>query len=82
MDFQLSDDQRSIQEAVADLASSFDDEYWMQKDIDHEFPWDFYKAFADNGWLGICVPEEYGGTGLGILEASCSWRRSRPRAPD
>src|SRR3979411_1422670 len=39
-------------------------------DSRREFPWDFYKAFADAGWLGICVPEEFGGSGLGILEAS------------
>ncbi|HEX4109818.1 MAG TPA: acyl-CoA dehydrogenase family protein, partial [Solirubrobacteraceae bacterium] len=53
-----------------ELAARFTDEYWAERDENHEFPWDFYKAFADAGWLGVCVPEEYGGTGLGILEAS------------
>ena len=70
MDFELTDDQKTIQRAVADLAATFDDEYWAEKDEKHEFPWDFYKAFADAGWLGITMPEEYGGSGLGILEAS------------
>jgi acyl-CoA dehydrogenase len=70
VDFELTEDQRTIQQAVAELAARFDDEYWADKDERHEFPWDFYKAFADAGWLGIAVPEEYGGSGLGILEAS------------
>ena len=70
MDFELTEDQDTIRRAVADLAASFDEEYWLEKDSKHEFPWEFYKAFADAGWLGVCVPEEYGGSGLGILEAS------------
>src|ERR1700694_4908633 len=70
LNFDLSDDQQTIRKAVAELASSFNEEYWLQKDSEHEFPWEFYKAFADAGWLGVCVPEEYGGSGLGILEAS------------
>ncbi len=70
LNFDLSEDQETIRQAVAELAASFDEEYWLEKDSKHEFPWEFYKAFADAGWLGICVPEEYGGSGLGILEAS------------
>ena len=70
MDFELTEDQETIRRAVAELAASFDEEYWLEKDSKHEFPWEFYKAFADAGWLGICVPEEHGGSGLGILEAS------------
>jgi len=68
--FQLTPDQESIQLAVRDLASSFPDQYWMEHDLKHEFPWEFYNAFADAGWLGIAIPEEFGGGGLGILEAS------------
>src|SRR5204863_251291 len=56
--------------AGAALAASFDEEYWLEKDSSHEFPWEFYKAFADAGWLGICVPEQHGGSGLGVVEAS------------
>ena len=70
MDFELSEDQQTIRKAVAELAASFDEEYWLARDSEHEFPWEFYKAFADAGWLGVCVPESYGGSGLGILEAS------------
>jgi acyl-CoA dehydrogenase len=70
MDFALTEDQQTIKEAVAKLASKFDDQYWMEKDLNHEFPTEFYKAFADGGWLGITTPEEYGGHGFGITEAS------------
>lgn len=70
MDFALTEDQQTIKEAVAKLASKFDDQYWMGKDLNHEFPTEFYKAFADGGWLGITTPEEYGGHGFGITEAS------------
>lgn len=70
MDFALTEDQQTIKEAVAKLASKFDDQYWMEKDLNHEFPSEFYKAFADGGWLGITTPEEYGGHGFGITEAS------------
>ncbi|WP_280400704.1 acyl-CoA dehydrogenase family protein [Nocardia carnea] len=70
MSFELSEDQRLIRDSVAELARKFDDQYWMEKDRDHEFPTEFYRAIADGGWLGICIPEEYGGHGLGITEAS------------
>ena len=69
MDFDLNDDQQTIRAAVAELAGKFDDHYWMTKDRDHEFPQEFYDAFADGGWLGITTPEEYGGSGFGITEA-------------
>ena len=69
MDFDLNDDQQTIRTAVAVLAGKFDDHYWMTKDRDHEFPQEFYDAFADGGWLGITTPEEYGGSGFGITEA-------------
>lgn len=70
MDFELNEDQELIRRAVAELAAKFDDSYWMEKDAAHEFPTEFYKAFADGGWLGITTPEEYGGSGFGITEAS------------
>ena len=69
MDFDLNDDQQTIRAAVAELAGQFDDHYWMTKDRDHEFPQEFYDAFAEGGWLGITTPEEYGGSGFGITEA-------------
>ncbi|GAA1530143.1 acyl-CoA dehydrogenase family protein [Nocardioides humi] len=70
MDFELTEDQQTIRKAVAELAARFDDQYWMDKDADHEFPTEFYDAFAAGGWLGITTPEEYGGHGFGITEAS------------
>lgn len=70
MDFELTEDQATIRRAVAELASKFDDEYWADHDARHAFPWDFYNAFADGGWLGITIPEAYGGHGMGIFEAS------------
>jgi acyl-CoA dehydrogenase len=70
VDFELTEDQQMIRRAVSELAAKFDDQYWMEKDERHEFPDEFYKAFADGGWLGITTPEEYGGSGFGITEAS------------
>ena len=70
MDFELSEDQETIRKAVRELAANFDDQYWMEKDQAHEFPAEFYRAFAEAGWLGITTPEEYGGHGFGITEAS------------
>ncbi|QII07842.1 acyl-CoA/acyl-ACP dehydrogenase [Rhodococcoides fascians A25f] len=70
MDFTLTDDQSTIRDAVRELAGKFDDQYWSDKDSNHEFPTEFYDAFASGGWLGITTPEEYGGHGFGITEAS------------
>ena len=70
VDFELSEDQATIRRAVAELAAKFDDQYWLEKDAAHEFPTEFYQAFADGGWLGITIPEEYGGHGFGITEAA------------
>ena len=70
MDFELTEDQRTIRDAVTELAAKFDDQYWAQKDAEHEFPTEFYDAFASGSWLGITTPEEYGGHGYGITEAS------------
>lgn len=70
MNFELSEDQQLIQSSVAELCKKFDDQYWMEKDQAHEFPTEFYKTIATGGWLGISIPEEYGGHGLGITEAS------------
>ena len=70
MDFDLTEDQTTIRKAVAELAAQFDDTYWMEKDQAHEFPTEFYEAFASGGWLGMTTPEAYGGHGLGITEAT------------
>ncbi|MFD9958151.1 acyl-CoA dehydrogenase family protein [Amycolatopsis sp. NPDC058986] len=70
MDFQLTDDQELIRGAVRELAGKFSDDYWADKDERGEFPHEFYNAFAGAGWLGMAIPEEYGGGGLGVLEAA------------
>jgi acyl-CoA dehydrogenase len=70
VDFDLTDDQATIRQAVTELAAKFDDQYWMEKDAAHEFPTEFYDTLASGGWLGVTTPEEYGGQGLGITEAS------------
>ena len=74
MDFALTAEQEAIQEAVASICARFDDEYWHQRDLKGGFPTDFYDAMAEGGWLGICVPEEYGGSGLGVTEAAIMMR--------
>src|SRR5205807_6560951 len=70
MDFALTEQQELIKKEVAAVARSFSPEYWLEKDRKAEYPWEFLKAFAAGGWLGIIVPEEYGGSGLGVTEAS------------
>ena len=70
MDFDLTEDQQTIRTAVAELAGRFDDRYWREHDRDHAFPTEFFDAFATGGWLGITTPQEYGGHGLGLTEAS------------
>lgn len=70
MDFSLTDDQQTIYDAVVEVAARFSDDYWLEKDLGHEFPTEFYQAMADGGWLGITTPEEYGGHGFGISEAA------------
>ncbi len=70
MDFDLSEEQRAIQQAVGDVCSGFGDDFWLQKDREGGFPEEFYRAMAKAGWLGIAMPQEYGGAGLGILEAT------------
>lgn len=70
MNFNSSDEQQSIRVAVQRICERFGDDYWLQRDCDGGFPHDFYQAFVDDGWLGICIPEAYGGSGLGISEAA------------
>ncbi|NCF45186.1 MAG: acyl-CoA dehydrogenase, partial [Proteobacteria bacterium] len=70
MDFSLTAEQDLIRDAVAKVCAGYPDEYWAQKDADHEFPWDFYTAMSEAGWIGVAIPEAYGGSGRGITEAS------------
>ena len=70
MDFALTDEQELIRDAVARVCKDFPDEYWAEKDAKHEFPWDVYNAMSEAGWIGVAIPEAYGGSGRGITEAS------------
>ncbi|MDB5871650.1 MAG: acyl-CoA dehydrogenase [Ramlibacter sp.] len=69
MDFSVSEDHRAIRDGVSGVVRKFDDEYWLARDDDGEFPREFHRAMADAGWLGITMPTEYGGSGLGVAEA-------------
>jgi acyl-CoA dehydrogenase len=70
MEFSVNPDHEEIREAIRRVCKQFDDTYWRKMDSDHQFPWEFYNAMADGGWIGIAIPEEYGGGGQGITEAS------------
>jgi len=70
MDFSIPEDHRAIREGVAAVVKRFDDEYWLARDEDGEFPFQFHRAMAEAGWLGITMPAEYGGAGLGVTEAA------------
>ncbi|MBI4012115.1 MAG: acyl-CoA/acyl-ACP dehydrogenase [Candidatus Rokubacteria bacterium] len=70
MDFALTEPQELIRKEVAALARSFGWEYWREKDRKGEYPTEFVAAFARAGWLGLAIPEAYGGAGLGVVEAT------------
>jgi acyl-CoA dehydrogenase len=70
VDFTLTDDQKAIAEAVKRVCANFTDEYWSHKDTAAEFPHEFHAAMAADGWLGITMPEELGGSNLGVTEAA------------
>ena len=70
MDLSFSDDQIAVRDTIAKLCEKYDDAYWLARDTDGVFPEDFVKDLADGGWLGIAMPEAYGGSGLGVIEAS------------
>jgi acyl-CoA dehydrogenase len=69
MNFEFSEQQLSIQEAVSRICRNFGDDYWLARDTDGDFPEEFVHAITEGGWLGIAMPEEFGGSGLGVSEA-------------
>jgi len=73
--------QRTIRLAVRELCARFDDDYWMRHDHDHEFPWEFYAEMAKGGWIGIAIPEAYGGAGRHQPRPPSCSRRWPPPAP-
>ena len=70
MDFSPNSDQLAIAEGVDRVCSKFDDTYWSNCDTEHRFPWEFYDEMAKGGWVGILIPEEYGGGGRGIMDGT------------
>ena len=70
MNFNLSEQQLAIKDAVSRICDNFREDYWLARDSDGEFPEEFVKAITAGGWLGIAMPEAYGGAGLGIAEAA------------
>ncbi len=70
MDFSLTPEQQAIRETVGRICAEFDDNYWLERDKSGEYPLDFHAAMAAGGWLGVAMPEEYGGAGLGVVEAA------------
>jgi acyl-CoA dehydrogenase len=68
--FNLTGEQRAIVDGVTAVCKRFNDDYWACCEKDEQFPKEFHRAMAADGWLGITMPEEYGGAGLGIKEAA------------
>jgi acyl-CoA dehydrogenase len=70
VDFSEDSEYQPVRAAIRELCAQFPDEYWAEADATHTFPWAFYEAMAKGGWIGIAIPEEYGGGGAGISAAS------------
>ncbi|WP_418319923.1 acyl-CoA dehydrogenase family protein [Piscinibacter sakaiensis] len=70
MDFSDEREHETIREAIGRVCANFGDDYWLAHDRDGGFPHELYDALAEGGWLGICMPQEYGGSGMGIAEAT------------
>ena len=70
MDFALSPEQQAVRDAVVRICARFGDDYWLERDRLGGFPFELHRALAADGWLGLCVPEAYGGSGLGIADAA------------
>ena len=70
MTFRMTDEQNDIREQILRICTQFDDDYWLERDGMGGFPHDLHRAMADGGWLGIAMPEDVGGAGLGVTEAT------------
>src|SRR6202022_832027 len=70
MDFEFSNSQREIREAVSKLCARFGDEYWRECDEQSAYPEEFVKTLSEAGWLAALIPQEYGGAGLTMLDGS------------
>ena len=70
MNFEFSEQQLAVKEAIERICLDFGEDYWLERDRVGDFPEDFVKAVTEGGWLGIAMPEAYGGAGLGIVETA------------
>ncbi|EIE51040.1 acyl-CoA dehydrogenase [Salipiger aestuarii] len=70
MTYQMTSDQQGIRDAILRVCAEFDDEFWQNRDREGGFPHELHQKLARDGWLGIAIPEEYGGAGLGIVDAA------------
>jgi acyl-CoA dehydrogenase len=70
IDFRLSSEQLAVRAAIEKICARFPAEYWLERDRDGRFPHELHAALATDGWLGIAIPEEFGGSGLGVTEAA------------
>jgi acyl-CoA dehydrogenase len=70
LNFAVDEEIEAVRDGIRKVCAPFDDAYWRQCDADHEFPWEFYQALAAGGWIGVAIPERYGGGGRGITCAS------------
>jgi acyl-CoA dehydrogenase len=70
MDFSFSAEQLALRDAVTRICAKYDDDYWLARDTDGEFPHGLHADLARDGWLGIAMPEAWGGSGLGMTEAA------------
>ncbi len=70
MNFEFSSEQQTIRESILKICAQFDDDYWLKRDREGGFPVELHQALAKDGWLGIAMPQEYGGSGLGITEGA------------
>lgn len=75
----LTESQRTVREAIAKICTDFPDPYWQEVEENKRWPIEFTQAIAKDGWLGICMPEEYGGSNLGLVSILPS--RIRPKEP-
>jgi len=70
MDFNLTTEQQQIRDEIKKVCKEFPDAYWRKIDAKKEYPDAFVRKLSELGWLAALIPEEYGGTGLGVTEAS------------
>ena len=68
--FNLTTEQRAIRDGVAAVCKRFGDDYWVDCEEEQRFPKEFHRAMAADGWLGVTMPERFGGAGLGVTEAA------------